>query len=182
MEEKTKLKIFRFDPESGRNGEYDTFEGVPHEGQTVLNVLDYIYRERDTSLAFRGSLCTKGFCGGCGVMVNERPVMACQSLAEKEMIIAPHPGFKIIKDLVCDWNTPEEAPRPSQKRIRISADENCNHCRDCVKICVLKVFEVVDKRVEVAHPERCMGDTCRICMDTCQRRAIHINEIADSTE
>lgn len=178
MEDRGKVKIFRFDPSLEERERYDTFGDIPYEGYTVLNILDYIYRVRDTSLAFRGSLCTKGFCGGCAVTVNGKVVMACHTLAEKEMIIEPHLSFKIIKDLVCDWDIGEDA-RPVKQTVEITIDKSkCNECRDCIKICVLKVFGVVDKRVTAVHPERCMGFTCKICMDTCWRWAIKINNIA----
>ena len=177
MDELGRVKIYRYDPSQDRKERYDTLEDIPYEGYTILNVLDYIFKERDTSIAYRGALCTKGFCGGCSVMVNGKPVMACHTLAEKEMTIEPHPSFKIIKDLVCDWEKEEENPRTSKQKIKITFNEdNCNQCRDCVKICVLNVFEVVDKRVKAVHPERCMGLTCRICMDTCWRRGVTVEE------
>ena len=175
MKDPGTVKIFRFDPSIDQKERYDTFEDIPYDGYTVLNALDYIYRERDTSLAFRGTLCTKGFCGGCSVMLNGKPTMACHTLAKKEMTIEPHPSFKIIKDLVCDWDTEEKDSRPGKQTEKISINKNCNHCQDCVKICVLKVLDVVDKRVQVVHPERCMGLSCRICMDSCWRRAITLS-------
>ena len=180
MENRSRVKVYRYDPSMDHEARYDTFDDIPYEGYTILNVLDFIYRNRDTSLAFRGTLCTKGFCGGCSVMLNKKPVMACHTLAEKEMTIDPHPAFKIIKDLVCDWDKEEEDERPVEQTVELSIDRSkCNECRDCVKICVLKVFDIVEKRVSPVHTERCMGLSCRICMDTCWRRAITIKDIGD---
>lgn len=179
MAESGKIKIFRFDPSKDERPGYDSFEGIDYEGYTVLHVLDYIYRKRDTSLAFRGALCTKGYCGGCSVMVNGKPVLACQTQAQKEMIIEPHPCFKVIKDLVCDWDAVEKDSRPGKQTVGINIDKGrCNECGDCIKMCVLKVFETVNKRVSAVYPERCMGLTCRICMDTCWQRAIKITDPA----
>ena len=35
--------------------------------------------------------------------VNDVPVLACQKLAEKDMVIKPHHKFRVIKDLIVDF-------------------------------------------------------------------------------
>ncbi len=181
MKEHGKVTLFRYDPQISRKVHYATFEEVPYKNLTVLNVLDYIYTERDPSLAFRGRLCTKGYCGGCGVMVNKRPCLPCQSLATEEMTIEPHPSFTIIKDLVCDWdqiddnaNLLGEAAKP-YPTIFVDPDK-CIHCGDCVLMCSVGVYEMVDKKAAVVHNERCLGRSCQMCSDACWKTAISIKE------
>ena len=102
-EEKATAKIFRFDPSTDNKPKYQKYKNIPYIGCSVLDVLRYIYEECDQSLAFR-RLCTKGYCGGCAIRVNGEPVLACQKLATKEMVIEPHPKFKVIRDLVVDFD------------------------------------------------------------------------------
>lgn len=103
MSNLARVKVFRFDPVVDKEPRYDTFEGIPYEDCSVLEVIQTIYEKRDPSLAFRQG-CLNGTCVSCAVVVNGRAMLACQKLAEKEMVIEPHPKYKIIKDLVVDFN------------------------------------------------------------------------------
>ena len=95
------VKIFKFDPAVDAEPRYDEFK-VPYRGLTVLDVLRYIYENLDSTFAYRWA-CTKGFCRACVVSVNGRPALACMKSAEKDMKLDPHPGFKLIKDLLVDF-------------------------------------------------------------------------------
>lgn len=101
-EELAVVKLFRFDPEVNTEPRYETYEGVPYKGRTVLDVLQYLYKNRDSTFSFRWA-CTKGWCRSCIIAVNGKPTFACVKKAEKEMTIDPHPKFKVIKDLICDF-------------------------------------------------------------------------------
>ncbi len=103
MSDLARVKIFRFDPAVDREARYDTFEGISYEDRSILEVIQTIFTEHDPTLAFRQG-CLNGTCAGCGVVVNGVPVLACQNLAQKEMVIEPHPKFQIVKDLVVDFN------------------------------------------------------------------------------
>ena len=97
------VRISRFDPTVDKEARFETFDGILYEDHSVLEVIEAIYEERDPTLAFRQG-CNNGTCTGCAIVVNGEPVLACQKLAEKEMVIEPHPKFRIIKDLVVDFN------------------------------------------------------------------------------
>ena len=103
MSELASVKVFRFDPTVDQEGRYETYDGIPYQNRTVLEVIKTIYEEYDPTLAFREG-CDNGTCSSCALIVNNEPVLACQTLAGKEMLIAPHPKFEIIKDLVIDFN------------------------------------------------------------------------------
>jgi len=107
--ENAKVKIFRFDPAGDKRMPTKRFV-APYEGMTVLQVLDHIYEQQDASLAYRFGCCGSGptRCGACAMEVNGKPVLACKKEAEKEMTITPHRRFKIIKDLVIDFDKPKE--------------------------------------------------------------------------
>ncbi len=104
------VKVFRFDPAVDKEPRYETFDGIPYEDRSVLEVIEIIYEKYDQSLAFRQG-CNNGTCTGCALVVNGEPVLACQKSAVKEMVIEPHPKFQIIKDLVVDFDKTRERPQ-----------------------------------------------------------------------
>lgn len=106
QEEQAIVQLFRFDPEIDTKARYDNFK-APYRGRSVLDVLQYIHQNLDSTFAFRWA-CEKHFCRCCVVSVNKKPVLACMAPAEKNMKIEPHPKFKVMKDLVVDLNQPKE--------------------------------------------------------------------------
>jgi succinate dehydrogenase/fumarate reductase iron-sulfur protein len=109
-----RVKVFRFDPEKETDPRFETYENIPYEGMRVTDVLNYIYQNIDSSLAFRYS-CRAGLCGVCILKVNGKACLSCHKIAEKEMTIEPPVRYAVIKDLVVDFerkttkeNTEEE--------------------------------------------------------------------------
>ncbi|MBU6997605.1 MAG: 2Fe-2S iron-sulfur cluster binding domain-containing protein [Theionarchaea archaeon] len=101
MTESALVSIFRFNPEEDDCPRMEEFE-IPFDPQkTVLEALQYIYEERDGSLAFRES-CKSGFCGTCGMIVNGHPCLACTTYMKKEMTIEPLARHRVIRDLVVE--------------------------------------------------------------------------------
>ncbi len=97
------VKVFKFDPAVDKEPRYDRYD-VPYEdGATALDILNYIYENHDPNLSFR-FCCKKGKCGSCPVSVNGRPTFSCHEPATSRMVIGPHPKFKVIKDLVVDFD------------------------------------------------------------------------------
>ncbi len=77
--------------------------------KTIVWWLTRIQEELDSSLAFPIS-CRAGLGGGCGLMINNRSVLACETmldayLSEGQAIVTllPLRGFPVIKDLIVDW-------------------------------------------------------------------------------
>jgi succinate dehydrogenase/fumarate reductase-like Fe-S protein len=76
---------------------------VPITGETtVLGVLDYIYEEIDSSIAYYKS-CRSGRCKGCWIVVNDKPALSCQFPAKDSMRLSPLTNREIIRDLVVDF-------------------------------------------------------------------------------
>lgn len=103
VKEKIKVKVFRFDPSIDKEPRYVTYE-VPfskEEKMCVLSLLDYIYENLDSSLAYLSS-CRVGRCHCCDLMVNGKAVEACSELVLGDITIEPplKLGFKVIKDLI----------------------------------------------------------------------------------
>jgi len=96
------VKVFKYNPETDKTPTFRYFN-VPYDKQyTILDTLEYIYTNLDSSLAFRRA-CQSGYCGICGVRVNGKNCLACATYMDKKMKIEPLPGFKIIRDLVVDF-------------------------------------------------------------------------------
>ncbi|MEY4671705.1 MAG: hypothetical protein RLZZ415_1584, partial [Pseudomonadota bacterium] len=62
-----KFTVYRYDPDSGENPSYDTFEiDLDNCGPMVLDALIKMKSEQDPSLTFRRS-CREGICGSCAM-------------------------------------------------------------------------------------------------------------------
>ena len=173
------VKIFKFDPAIEENPNYVTFR-VPYEGSSVLNILKTIYHDHDSDLAFRWGCEGAGDCrcGACAVMVNNKPALSCRKTAEADMVIEPHPKFKVIRDLVVDFNrTRTEVPIKSPS-VEISIDsEKCVKCADCVAICLVGIYKTKKGELILESPEFCLGETCKQCVTYCQANAITVKSI-----
>jgi succinate dehydrogenase / fumarate reductase iron-sulfur subunit len=101
-----KFRIYRWDPESGANPRYDTFEiDLDDCGPMVLDALIKIKNVVDPTLTFRRS-CREGICGSCSMNMNGRNSLACTTAMEDlkgEIRITPLPHMEVVKDLVPDF-------------------------------------------------------------------------------
>ncbi|MFN3920005.1 MAG: succinate dehydrogenase iron-sulfur subunit [Methylohalobius sp.] len=100
-----KVKVYRWDPESGANPRLDVFQ-LDRKlcGAMVLDALIKIKNEIDTTLAFRRS-CREGVCGSCALNINGKNTLACtKPIAElgDTITVYPLPHQEVIKDLVVD--------------------------------------------------------------------------------
>ena len=101
-----KFRIYRYDPDSGKNPRYDTFEiDLDECGPMVLDALFKIKNEVDPTLTFRRS-CREGICGSCSMNMNGSNGLACTTAIEDlkgEVRITPLPHMEVVKDLVPDF-------------------------------------------------------------------------------
>ena len=97
-----KVSVWR----GAREGFFQEFE-VPREAsQTVLDVVTYIQRALDPTLAYRFA-CRVGMCGSCAMMVNGVPRWTCRTHVDKvagsgTLELAPLKNLPVIRDLVSD--------------------------------------------------------------------------------
>jgi succinate dehydrogenase/fumarate reductase iron-sulfur protein len=97
-----KVKCFRFNPDEDDEPYYVTYEVPLEYGMSLLDVLEYICDNLDSSLAFYG-ICRRGLCGRCIVSVNGKNRYACQYIPEEDITVEPPPQFEIIRDLFVDF-------------------------------------------------------------------------------
>jgi succinate dehydrogenase / fumarate reductase iron-sulfur subunit len=160
-----KIKVFRYNPESGEGARYDEFELNVDKGKTILDCLMEIKENLDSTLTFEGS-CNNGICGGCAVRINGKSRLACHSqslnfVKEGIILIEPLSNFPVIKDLVVDktvfWkNLSKVMPYLVHKEIseedkgdlitekeleEFKRSEKCILCSICYSECTAVKFE-----------------------------------------
>src|SRR5258705_4720974 len=64
------------------DGRYQTFSVPLRENQTVLDVVTWVQRHADPTLAYRFA-CRVGMCGSCAMTVNGRPRWTCRTHISK---------------------------------------------------------------------------------------------------
>jgi len=132
-----KFKVYRYDPDSGENPRWDTFEvDLDKCGPMVLDALIKIKNEMDSTLTFRRS-CREGVCGSCafniGDSIGGTNTLACTKAIDEfkgDITISPLPHMPVIKDLVPDLSIPyaqyqtiepwlkTDTPAPNRERLQ----------------------------------------------------------------
>ena len=141
-------------------GRYQNYEVPLRENQTVLDVVSYVQRHLDPTLAYRFA-CRVGMCGSCAMTVNGRPRWTCRTHVSKvirrgRIEIGPLENLPVIKDLATDmrpffekWQQAKGAFVPSRTRddpieriapsgaARVVADAaiECINCGICYAAC-----------------------------------------------
>ena len=87
-------------------GEFREYEVPRYPSQTVLDVVTYIQRKIDPTLAYRYA-CRVGMCGSCAMTVNGVPRWTCRTHIDKvakndRLEIGPLRNLPVIRDLVTD--------------------------------------------------------------------------------
>jgi succinate dehydrogenase / fumarate reductase, iron-sulfur subunit len=97
-----RLKVFRFDPEKDKEPYYRSYDVEAAPFDRLLDCLNRIRWEQDSTLAFRMS-CGHGICGSDGMRINGICGLPCRKLVKEyagEVLVEPLPVFPVIKDLV----------------------------------------------------------------------------------
>jgi fumarate reductase iron-sulfur subunit len=92
----------------GAEGRFVAYEVPRRANQTVLDVVTYIQRRLDATLAYRFA-CRVGMCGSCAMTVNGIARWTCRTHVTKaapdgRLTLAPLANLPVIKDLVCDMS------------------------------------------------------------------------------
>jgi succinate dehydrogenase / fumarate reductase iron-sulfur subunit len=162
-----KFKVFRFNPETDTAPHYDVFKVEANPNDRILDCLNKVRWEQDSSLAFRMS-CAHGICGSDGLTINGTPALACQKLVKdydytEEIVVEPLKFFPVVKDLNVDMEPfferlkavqPDRAPTgddPDRERIQTIAQRElfddaikCILCACCVATCPVILKEEPD--------------------------------------
>jgi succinate dehydrogenase / fumarate reductase iron-sulfur subunit len=150
------LKVRRFDPESGAEPYWQTFQVPVEKGDRLLDALHHVKWHLDGSLTFRRS-CAHGVCGSDAMRVNGVNRLACKVLVKdlgEEITVEPLKGLKVEKDLLVDMepffeafrsikpflitsgNAPtRERVQSAEQRARFDDTTKCIMCAACTTSC-----------------------------------------------
>ena len=99
------FRIYRWDPEDGRNPRLDTFfVDLDDCGPMVLDALLWIKNNVDPTLAMRRS-CREGVCGSCAMNIDGMNTLACTKGMDEingPIKVYPLPHMDVVKDLIAD--------------------------------------------------------------------------------
>jgi fumarate reductase iron-sulfur subunit len=135
----------------GTDGRFVAYEVPQRQNQTVLDVVTFVQRHLDATLAYRFA-CRVGMCGSCAMTVNGRPRWTCRTHVSKvagngRLKIAPLANLPVIKDLAADlrpffekWQAAKGVFAPSQTRrepaARIVPDSPARRAADAAIECI----------------------------------------------
>jgi fumarate reductase iron-sulfur subunit len=105
MTDSITLRVTRYRPDKDREPAWQDYEVPLREEWTVLDALNHLKDEVDTTLTFRWS-CRMGICGSCGMNVNGEPRLSCATFLTDygtgPVRVEPLANFPIMRDLVVD--------------------------------------------------------------------------------
>lgn len=96
------LEVMRYDPERDAEPRFQHYEVPCQEEWAILDALNYIKENLDTTLSYRWS-CHMMVCGSCGMMVNGEPSLTCKTFVRDlpdRVRIEPLRNFPVERDLV----------------------------------------------------------------------------------
>ncbi|HOM70942.1 MAG TPA: succinate dehydrogenase iron-sulfur subunit [Armatimonadota bacterium] len=150
------LRIMRFDPEKDKKPVMKSYKAEVEPTDRVLDALNYVKWYEDGTLAYRRS-CAHGICGSDAVIINGVNRLACKTLIQdvgKTITIEPLAGFKVLKDLIVDFEPFFEQyrsvlpylinndPKPIKERLQSPEDREkfddttkCILCASCTTSC-----------------------------------------------
>jgi succinate dehydrogenase / fumarate reductase iron-sulfur subunit len=181
------LKIRRYLPESGEAPYWQDFT-VDMDGH--LSVLEGILKakaDEDGSIGIRCS-CRAAICGSCGVKINGKPRLACNthlefaaahSQQDGKIVVEPMGNMPVLKDLIVDmdavhwskirrvtpWLLPEGEPPereyivPHEAMVDVTQSMACIQCGACVSDCLsMEVDPLFIGPAALAKAYRFVGD------------------------
>ncbi len=98
-------EILRYRPEQDDEPVWKSYKVPFADDMTVLDGLQYIKDHLDGSLSYRWS-CRMAICGSCGMMVNDKPSLSCQTFLRDfypgKVRVEALANFPIDRDLVVE--------------------------------------------------------------------------------
>ena len=180
------LKIRRYLPESGDAPFWQDFQVELEGHRSVLEGILTAKAQEDGSIGIRCS-CRAAICGSCGVRINGRPRLACNTHLEEALrdapdgaiVVEPMGNMPVIKDLIVDmdavhwkkiqrvtpWLLPEGPPPereyvvPHENMVDVTQTMACIQCGACVSDCLsMEVDPLFIGPAALAKAYRFVGD------------------------
>lgn len=100
MADMIKVKIFRFNPDTEKQGRLVEYSLDKAPGMRILGALKAL-NAGGHNIAYRYG-CEEWECGSCAIRVNGKPMLACKTEVQDGMVLEPLPDRPINMDLVVD--------------------------------------------------------------------------------
>ncbi|HEX6457892.1 MAG TPA: succinate dehydrogenase/fumarate reductase iron-sulfur subunit [Thermoleophilaceae bacterium] len=108
------LKLRRYDPESGQSAYWQEFNVELAPERSVLDGILQARNDQDGSIGIRCS-CQAAICGSCGVRINGKSRLACntkigeaaeraEKMGRDAIVVEPMGNMPVIKDLIVDMD------------------------------------------------------------------------------
>jgi succinate dehydrogenase / fumarate reductase iron-sulfur subunit len=111
------LRIRRYDPQSGEAAYWDEHSVQMGDKRSVLDAILEVKGSHDGSIGIRCS-CQQGICGSCGVRINGKPGLACNTHLDiaaarahgsddpgnNVITVEPMGNMPVIRDLIVDMD------------------------------------------------------------------------------
>jgi len=151
-----KVSVWR----GGESGGFRTYQVPRLESQSVLDVVTFIQRNLEPTLAYRFA-CRVGMCGSCAMTVNGKARWTCRThvanvTAEGRLEIAPLNNLPVIKDLVTDMSSFFDKWAQAQGRFHGARSRHDDFAR---------VLPGSPQRQQVDAGIECIG--CGVCHSSC---------------
>ncbi|MCV2489231.1 succinate dehydrogenase/fumarate reductase iron-sulfur subunit [Geodermatophilus sp. YIM 151500] len=105
MADSIRLRVSRYRPDTDPEPHWQEYDVPLRKEWTVLDGLNHVKNEVDTTLSFRWS-CRMGICGSCGMNVDGEPRLTCATFlsdhAPGPVTVEPLANFPVVRDLVVD--------------------------------------------------------------------------------
>jgi fumarate reductase iron-sulfur subunit len=144
----------------GAQGAYRRYSVPRQDSQTVLDVVTWIQRRLDPTLAYRFA-CRVGMCGSCAMTVNGKARWSCRTHVAKvahdnRLEIAPLANLPIVRDLVTDMREFFDKWARAKGQFRPTATRRDDFAR---------IAPDAPPRKEIDAAIECIG--CGICYASC---------------
>ena len=104
-EKMIEVKVKRYTPTADREPRFQIYEIPLTQGSNVMNILDYIRQNIDSTLAYqKHTACLRGLCGRCTLIINGKASLACATAVNGDLQIEPPKQVNIVRDLVYKRN------------------------------------------------------------------------------
>jgi succinate dehydrogenase/fumarate reductase-like Fe-S protein len=95
------VTVARYDPDVDEAPHDQTYQVPINEFTCVLDILDHIYENLDSTLAYYDhAACQHSICRRCVVLVNGETSLMCQTLVDSDIRLDPPAKFEVVRDLV----------------------------------------------------------------------------------
>ncbi len=101
------LRVYRHNPSARGDEPRMVTYCVPYrKGLTALDALLWVKENVDSGLAFRYS-CRMGICGSCGMLINGKPMLGCETqiseLGTDVVEVGPLTNYPVVRDVATDF-------------------------------------------------------------------------------